>query len=160
MSLFKLYFRILYLYVQRSYFFLILLPMIHLLVFKDLISAIVIGSILTFYVCAHEYGHIFFLEKYKINYHLHASGILLSVSFDTEDFHKYPFIQRLFVILGGPIIGLIYGIFLLIIFFNVNYLFLFAALIILSEIINLIFGQDGRELEKLIKERKKNNESY
>jgi hypothetical protein len=84
----------------------------------------------------------------------------MSVSFNTEDFNRYSYRERFSVILGGPVFGILYGVSLFIIFWGIQYLMMFALLIIFSEFINLIVGQDGRVLEELLKERKDRNENY
>lgn len=145
---------VLYLHLKNMIYLFLILFIILFLILKDPIIAFQLIITLYFYFCIHEFGHILFLVCNNIRYKLTVSNTLVKVSFHQSQFLKKSFHVKLMIILGGPALGLFYCGILIYLLQGVKHMVYFLLLLIICEMINMIFGQDGRMLERLLKERK------
>lgn len=153
-NLFKIFMAICYLHIKKAFFLVLSLFAVFTVIFNRPIIAIYLAMIIFIAVCVHEFGHVFFLERYKLEYELQATSFSLKVTFCLGLFYKLSTARCLFIICGGALFSTTYYGFLLIIFHS-NYLVIgFIKLLIMCEILNLFIGQDGKMLGYLIKERK------
>ncbi len=155
MTLLRSYLHLVLFCLSHSKVFLLVCFLIIWLMSTDWLLSIGLVLLFLLYTCFHEFGHLIFLKKYQLDYQLEVTYLLLNVSFCAASFRKLTFSQKLQIVLGGPLFGCLYGGSLLFLLESSSYLIWLVVLIILSEGMNLLFGQDGKLLEKVIKERKR-----
>ncbi|MDQ0256412.1 hypothetical protein J2S74_003832 [Evansella vedderi] len=155
-KLFKILYSVLWIYVKNSSFFLAAIFSIMFVITKDPKISLQLVVIFIFYMCIHELGHISFLFFSGLDYKLKVKNLSFKVFFNEVAFWNSPFKVKLSVILGGPAFGFLFCVIVFSLFYHVTHIVYFVILITICEVLNLIFGQDGRMLENLMKKRVEN----
>jgi len=114
--------------------------------------AVVLSFIYAIHVSFHEFGHIFFLEKYRIPYQCQSTRWSVEITYCPSTFGQLEKRQKLFIILGGSLFSILLDV-ILILLPDRDVIATFAALLIIVETLNLIFGKDARVLEQTLKEK-------
>lgn len=104
------------------------------------------------HVSVHEFGHIFFLERYHLPYQIRGTRWGIELAYCPQNFSRLKKKQKLCMILSGSLWAIIFDV-LLIVMPSPDGVATFAALLIVVEGLNPILGKDAKVFEQTLKER-------